>query len=296
MSKHPANPTTEKFADVEERSVDSDRYTEGHGDLQIIPTGSTDSNLKLAKDGRTVLIPQPSDNPDDPLNWSFAKKHIVLASMVFAALLTDFGMTYGTVLFQAQAPSFGISIPATAKSITGPLFLQGVGGIFAVPLIQRIGRLPVLFYSQFICAFMVLGAALSPNYATFTAFRCLQGFFNTAQQVVGLGFVFCFHERVKRINIWVFCLLGGPFFGPFVAAWLITEVDWRTDFGILAALHGFSTLLVVFLGDETLYDRKNPQPRERGLWGRFTRLTGIAGLKAQGRPGVMTVLRDLISI
>ncbi len=61
MSKHPANPTTEKFADVEERSVDSDRYTEGHGDLQIIPTGSTDSNLKLAKDGRTVLIPQPSD-------------------------------------------------------------------------------------------------------------------------------------------------------------------------------------------------------------------------------------------
>ncbi len=107
-------------------------------------------------------------------------------------------MTYGTVLFQAQAPSFGISIPATAKSITGPLFLQGVGGIFAVPLIQRIGRLPVLFYSQFICAFMVLGAALSPNYATFTAFRCLQGFFNTAQQVVGLGFV---HDMDASVRI-----------------------------------------------------------------------------------------------
>lgn len=98
-------------------------------------------------------------------------------------------MTYGTVLFQAQAPTFGMSIPATAKSITGALFLQGVGGIFAVPLIQRIGRLPVLFYSQLLCALMVMAAALSPGYASFTTFRCLQGFFNTAPQVVGLSFV-----------------------------------------------------------------------------------------------------------
>jgi len=26
-------------------------------------------NLKLAADGHTVLIPQPSDSPEDPLNW-----------------------------------------------------------------------------------------------------------------------------------------------------------------------------------------------------------------------------------
>lgn len=81
-----------------------------------------------------------------------------------------------------------------------------------------------------------------------------------------------------------------------MAAWLITVVDWRTDFGVLAALHGFSTLLVIFLGDETLYDRRNPQPRERGIWGKFRLLTGIAGLKVKGRPGMLTVFKDIISI
>lgn len=98
-------------------------------------------------------------------------------------------MTYGTVLFAAQAETFGVSIQRSANSITGALFLQGVGGIFAVPLIQRFGRLPVLFYSQLLCALWVMAAALAPGYASFTAFRCLQGFFNTAPQVVGLSFI-----------------------------------------------------------------------------------------------------------
>lgn len=84
-TKFEASPP-EKQAEIEESSIESGRYSEGHGDLQILKTDNS-SNVKLAKDGQTVLIPQPSDDPDDPLNWSWAKKHMVLASMVFASLV-----------------------------------------------------------------------------------------------------------------------------------------------------------------------------------------------------------------
>lgn len=40
-------------------------------------TNSRDA-LRLAKDGHTILIPQPSDDPDDPLNWSTRKKYVIL--------------------------------------------------------------------------------------------------------------------------------------------------------------------------------------------------------------------------
>ena len=41
-------------------------YEEGLGDLQVLKLpGSHD--VKLAKDGVTVLIPQPSDDPNDPV-------------------------------------------------------------------------------------------------------------------------------------------------------------------------------------------------------------------------------------
>jgi len=59
----------------------------------------------------------------------------------------------------------------------------------AVPLIQRFGRLSVLFWSQLLTALVVMAAAVSPNYASFTAFRTLQGLVNTAPQVIGLSMV-----------------------------------------------------------------------------------------------------------
>lgn len=203
------------------------------------------------------------------------------------------------VLFEAQAPSFHKSVPATANSVSGGLFLQGPAGILAVPLVQRFGRLPVLFWSQLLSALIVMAAALSPTYASFTALRALQGFVNTAPQVVGFSVIndmFFFHERVRYINVWVFCLLGGPFLGPFIAAWLIQAVNWRADFGVLAGLHGLSTLLVIFLGDETLYDRKNPQPRSKGITSHIQTLLGITGFQAKGRPGIWTVFKDILTI
>lgn len=212
-------------------------------------------------------------------------------------------MTYGAPLFAAQAPALGISVQKSSTTASGGMFLQGPAGLLAVPLVQRYGRLPVLFWSQFATAFVVLGAALSPNYACFTAMRALQGWFNTAPQVVGLSVVhdlFFFHERTRRVNIWVYALLGGPFLGPFLSSWFILGVSWRADFGILAAFHGFTTVLIVLFGEETLYQRNTDMPavvREKGILGRIKLLTGITGAQnTAGRPEILVILKDIITI
>ena len=80
--------STEKTANVSETQSSNaqEDYAEGHGDFQVtmVPGGK---DVKLAKDGKTVLIPQPSDDPDDVLNWSSEKKLRVLLSLVFASLV-----------------------------------------------------------------------------------------------------------------------------------------------------------------------------------------------------------------
>lgn len=72
------------------QDVESGSYMEGHGDLQVTRLSNADSSLKVAKDGMTILIPQPSDDPADPLNWTWKKKHLVLFSLVFASLVSAF--------------------------------------------------------------------------------------------------------------------------------------------------------------------------------------------------------------
>lgn len=101
---------------------------------------------------------------------------------------------------------------------------------------------------------------------------------------------------MRYTNLWVFFLLGTPFLGPFFAAWLIQVVSWRADFVVLAALHGFSTLLVVLLGEETLYDRSEPQKNSAGLTGRVQLLIGIFGYRVQVRPSLAKVAKDLLVI
>lgn len=54
------------------------------------------ANLKTSADGRYVLIPQPLDTPDDPLNWSDRKKWCIAAIIAYIALLADY--TGGTAI------------------------------------------------------------------------------------------------------------------------------------------------------------------------------------------------------
>lgn len=53
--------------------------------------------LKTAHDGHTLLIPQPSDDPNDPLNWSSFKKHLFLFIIAITAFLPDYGSSTGAI-------------------------------------------------------------------------------------------------------------------------------------------------------------------------------------------------------
>lgn len=110
--------------------------------------------------------------------------------------------------------------------------------------------------------------------------------------------MFFFHERTRKINFWAFSFLVGPYLGPFIAGFLIQKINWRQDFGVLAAFHGFAIILIIIFGDETLYDRQYPQNNVefKGIWGKIQLLTGIAGLRMKNRPALTTVFKDLIAL
>ncbi len=75
-------------------------YREAEGYVVDAESGE---NVKVAKDGHTRLIPQPSDDPNDPLNWSKRKKHMILFIVSFIAFLPDFGSATGAVTLLPQA-------------------------------------------------------------------------------------------------------------------------------------------------------------------------------------------------
>lgn len=87
--------------------IDLETYGEEYGyplDVEVLKTITPKwQSYQLAKDGRTVLIPQPSSDPNDPLTWSWKKKHILLIVIAATAFLPDYGSATGAVTLLPQS-------------------------------------------------------------------------------------------------------------------------------------------------------------------------------------------------
>lgn len=114
-------------------------------DIEALKKATPDwASYKLAPDQRTVLIPQPSSDVNDPLNWSYLRKHAILLVVAATAFLPDYGSAVGAVTLIPQSAEWGLSPDTVNHSQVGNVFMLGAGGLFAVALSSYFGRLPVL--------------------------------------------------------------------------------------------------------------------------------------------------------
>lgn len=80
--------------------------------------------LKKARDGVTILIPQPSNDPNDPLNWSRRKKWSIMAIVAYCAAMPDMQAGFGIPLVVPQAIYWDISITDSGRSMSGNVFVR----------------------------------------------------------------------------------------------------------------------------------------------------------------------------
>lgn len=161
--------------DIEKESASYDQQSSNVG----MDTSAPGPNTKLAKDGLTILIPQPSEDPEDPLNWSPVKKHAILFIVSWAALLPDYGSGSGAVTLLQQAAIWNMNPDTVNDSQVGNVFMLGAGGVFVVALSAYFGRLPVLFWFLVIASATAAWCAAAATFESFMAARILNGFFST---------------------------------------------------------------------------------------------------------------------
>ncbi|GLB39339.1 putative MFS general substrate transporter [Lyophyllum shimeji] len=306
VEKQVNTETVEKSTSGSEEDIDIYSFHEKRaGRLVIDPAEAkiefgeaVASKLKLSEDGTKVLWPQPHDTELDPQNWSARRKGLMLLIITLAAIVPDFDSGIGIAAIFALARQYHTT-PGVINNLTSnwSIFLLGWGGLVAVVLIRRYGRLPVLFWSQLIGLGFLIGATFAPNLKTFTAMRCLTAFFSTAPQVTGLYTVtdlYPFHLQARKLNLWTMGFVVSPFLSPFALGFLVARQNWRWSYGVGCMYSAIVVFLIAFFMEETMYDRtlKPVPPRPTtGLRYRIETLVGITGYKmAKYRANWSTVL------
>ncbi|KAJ5767412.1 MFS transporter [Penicillium nucicola] len=256
-------PFSQKKSEAEElptaRHLSLAAPNQEHDHGQVVDAESVSGGFeKLAKDGHTLLIPQPSADPQDPLNWSSFKKHLILLIISWSALLADHGSATGAVTLIPQAEAWNMSPDTVNHSQVGNVFMLGAGGIFVVAGSAYFGRLPVLFWFLVMASATAAWCAAATNFESFTAARILNGFFSTVAQGGGLMFIkdmFFFHEQARKINIWAGFIILSPYLGPLFSAFIITTQKWNVAFWLFLAMCSLALILSVLFVPETYYSR-----------------------------------------
>ena len=284
MSSSPASPVPPADKEVVVPHEESRTNSSSDGDELVDRTGYlvdanfADSNVKTTADGKTVLIPQPSDDPNDPLNWSWGKKHLFLFIIAATSLLPDYGSATGAVTLIPQAEIWHMDPNYVNHSQVGNVFMIGAGGIVAIALGAYFGRLPVLTWFMVLALATAVWCAAAMSFESFMAARILNGFFSPVAEAGGLMFIkdmFFFHDHARKINIWASFIILSPYFGPLFSAFIISTQKWQWAFGLYSIMTAICVMAIILFMDETYYDRKLSPADQPARRSRIMRVIGV---------------------
>ncbi|KAI5118960.1 hypothetical protein M0805_009371 [Coniferiporia weirii] len=227
-------------------------------------------STRLKHNDGVILIPQPSDDGKDPLNWPRWKKECHYWSLCLAAGLAGAIGHLLNVGFKDIAAEWGVSVDTVAATNADLSMALGWFTLFQGSLAIKFGRRPVFLFASTCQFFTCIWAAKSANINSFKAARVFQGFGMAPYEALAaasIGDVFFIHERGKRVAIWNFAIGGGLAVTPIINGIIINRPDlgWRWTFWIIMIVFGISLLTSIFLMPETMYDREIVHGTDSGV-------------------------------
>ncbi|TLD10007.1 hypothetical protein PgNI_05410 [Pyricularia grisea] len=244
--------------------IDRDEAVPGTVRLVDVSGGSSDAHDNSQAD--IVPVPRPSADPNDPLNWSHARK------------LRTVNMAYLYILGTGIATSLQYSVLADITADTGIStadLVQGTGLMFLFfgwacliwqPIALTYGRRGVYLVTMLLTVAMMEWTARSSSASEWMAHRILIGVIVSPIESlceVTVFDLFFAHNRGTYMGLYVFTLFGSNFLAPLVAGWFNDAYGWRWTMHLGSIVCGVCFIIMFLFMEETIYFRTDEVASEQ---------------------------------
>ncbi|EHK18197.1 uncharacterized protein TRIVIDRAFT_57920 [Trichoderma virens Gv29-8] len=206
------------------------------------------------------LVPQPSDDPQDPLNWPQWKKEFNLASLLFMASLIGAMKTALVSVNQVIATRYNVSYTWVAALTAAPLMVSAITGFLSSVAAKLVGKRPVyLVSSAFIFAGCIWNMTADSSYGSCMGARVMQGLgwgaFDTLLMET-IQDTFYEHERNIRVSLYTILTITTTWASPLLGGVISYRVgSFVAQYRILSALFAVALPMLALTAPETAFNR-----------------------------------------
>ncbi|RAK95300.1 putative MFS transporter [Aspergillus ibericus CBS 121593] len=222
----------------------------------IKPNQSPDEGQGHRNQGQVMLNPVPSSDPNEPLNWSTARKicNFTLVLAVTAAIFT--ALSIQAIFWQLMVVDLNVTYAQLNRTMSVNFVGLAMGCIFFIPLAKKFGRRPVYLAST---ALMLATSFWSANLNSLTelyATNLLQGLAGATNESIvqiTIADLFFVHHRGGMNALYMTMVMIGSFLSPMAAGTQATRQGWRASYRTLGICNAILFVLFVFFYEETKY-------------------------------------------
>ncbi|KAI5963748.1 uncharacterized protein KGF55_002628 [Candida pseudojiufengensis] len=227
-------------------------------------------NLDVKKNGNDnngdiILHPQPTNSPNDPLNWSTKKRTFQFGIIWFWGFMVAGSLNFMTPLYSSWITNYGITLnQLLISSALGYLFL-GVGVTLVQPTGLKLGKQFVYNCCTVIAIISCGFGSKTSNISYIYAYKALIGIAAApCDSLVEISStdIFFQHERSTAISWLLMALYGGTDLFPVAAGYIADSLPWSWCYYIQIIIYGTLFLVQLFFMEDTTFRRDNKMESE----------------------------------
>ncbi|KAF2791936.1 MFS general substrate transporter [Melanomma pulvis-pyrius CBS 109.77] len=245
--------------DKEIRQIAAELHTEILPGTEIMADVGSHHFVK-GSGSKTVLIPQPSDDPHDPLNWSVGWKAACITSAAMVTFSQGFGPLALAPMFPALMQTFECTLEEAVQFTGVCILVLGFSNFLWVPISSSFGRRPVFLFSQIINFGTSIWRAKATSYSSFMGACVVNGIgAGPAETIMPavIADIFFLHDRGKWNTLYWVVYMGSLMVSPIISGSMAENLGWRSFWWLNTGLLGASFVMVVFMFPETKYHRQH---------------------------------------
>ncbi|KAI1874387.1 hypothetical protein JX265_004595 [Neoarthrinium moseri] len=205
---------------------------------------------------RVVLSPQPSSDPNEPLNWPLWRKNLNMA-LIFGMTIAAFAvLMIQTVFWQQMVVDMPVTITDLSNAQSAQLAGLAVGCLFFIPLTVKYGRRPTYILSTAVLAATAWWSAKMTTLwelMVTSVVSGLAGAINETAVQMTIADLFFVHQRGRANGVYFVAVNFGSFLCPLAAGAQAATQGWRFSYYALSICLTILFVAFCFLYEETKY-------------------------------------------